>query len=343
MPTHLDERATAGRAAALVLALAWSTVGFATTDLWVVIPPAHPDFAGADAMLEAGWGIYLSCLVVVPLLALMLRPGLGRPATRQLTVVTAATVPAAALSLDATFLLFGAALALTTLVQAATLRGRRRRRRLGPDEVARPGAAVGGRLTACWAAVTVVVFVGLPWVGFMRTSGEFYPAGARNGAILLAVTVAAAWLLPAAGAAEGRAPSRPLQLSVRVLTVLGAVPWSVYALELSAHGRERVPYLTNNIDHWPAQAAFAVALVAVPTAALAGWGSVRMATWTCGLAACALGAFSMLYPDAGGSLGSTWGAVALGWGVALALTGAVRAVGRRTRQPGDSEPAVHLA
>ncbi|PFG39070.1 hypothetical protein ATJ97_1565 [Georgenia soli] len=303
------ERATFLRAVALVLALAWSTVGFATTDLWVVIPPGHPLFAADEAMLEAGWGIYLSCLVVLPLLALVLRPDLGRAVVTQLGVVAACTVPVAALSLDAALLLFGAVLAVTALPVAWPAREGRRRR---------PGDR--RRLTVGWAAATLAVFAGLPWGGFMRTSGDYYPAGSRNGAILLLATVAAAWLL---AAVSRRRPSGGPAVRDRATTAvlgvvaLGAAPWLVYLWHLCSTARHVDSYLTNGIDHWPAQAAGTLAVLALPVSAVLGRGSVRLAGATAGLTGILLGAFSLLYQDVAASLGSLWGALAIAWGCAL--------------------------
>lgn len=302
------ERATVLRAVALVLSLAWSTVGFATTDLWVVIPPGHPLFAADEAMLEAGWGIYLSCLVVLPLLALVLRPELGRAVAVQLGVVAACTAPAAALSLDARLLLLGVVLAVTGLLVAWPAREGRRRR-----------AGDRRRLTVVWAAVTLVVFAGLPWGGFMRTSGDFYPAGSRNGAILLLATVAAAWGLAAVAGRPARRPvvrKRPVPV-VLIVVALGAAPWLVYVWHLCSTARYVDSYLTNGIDHWPAQAACAVAVLALPVLAVLGPGCVRLAGSTAGLTGILLGAFSLLYRDVAASLGPGWGVLAIVWGTAL--------------------------
>jgi len=336
------DRATTSRAFALVLALAWSTLGFATTDLWVVIPPGHPLFAADEAMLEAGWGVSFTCLVVLPLLALVVRPDLGRAVVVQLGVVAACTVPVAGLALDATLLFLGAALALTAAAVAWPARAGRRRR---------PGDR--RRLTLVWAAVTVVVFAGLPWGGFMHTSGDFYPAGSRNGAILVLATVAAAWLIAATaeGAGQPEDPegaalrwSRRAAVGVRGLAgravlgvvALGTVPWLVYVWHLSWEGRHADSYLTNGIDHWPAQAACALALLALPVAAVLGRGSAQLAGTTAGLTGVMLGAFSLLYPAVAASLGLLWGVLAVVWGAAL--IGAVLLLARAPAS--EAEPSV---
>lgn len=371
--TFTAERATAARAVALVLALAWSTVGFATTDLWVVIPPPHPLFAGEHAMLEAGWGVTMTCLVVVPLLAMVLRPDLGRAVAVQVALLAACAVPAAALALDGAVVLFGAAQLLTAGVVALVARGRRgahngrrrgeRRRRERRRGVGRAGEP--RRLTAVWAALTVLVFAGLPWVGFMRTSGSFYPDGSRNGALLLAATVVAAWALawlvrrpatapsvspvaatppvPLSAATPPVPPAAPTppvrrpapdrwrrSLPLLAVTAAGAVPWLVYVWHLTAEARApgHLPYLTNGVDHWPQQAAAALALVVLPLAAVAGLGSVRLAGWTVGLSAVGLGGFSLLYPDVGASLGATWGVLAMVWGGGVVVASAVHPDGR---------------
>ncbi|WP_418607054.1 hypothetical protein [Georgenia sp. SUBG003] len=344
-------RATPLRAVALLLALAWSTLGFATTDLWVVIPPGHPLFAADEAMLEAGWGISFTCLVVLPLLVLVLRPELGRAVAVQLAVVAACTVPVAALALDPTLLLLlGAVLAATGAAVGWLARAGRRRRPGDPR-----------RLTLIWAAVTLVVFAGVPWVGFMRTSGDFYPDGSRNGAVLVLATVAAAWLVAAVVGEQrrgGQVPSSALPLprhrrghlssddpggslsdvrgrpagTVLAVVAVGAGPWSVYVWHLGHAGRYVDSYLTNGIDHWPAQAACALAVLVLPVLAAFGRGPVRLATSTAGLTGLLLGVFSLLYPDVGASLGPVWGVLSVVWGVALIGAGLLFA-GRRERMP----------
>jgi len=375
------ERATVARSAALVLALGWSTLGFATTDLWVVIPPPHPLFAGEHAMLEAGWGVTMTCLVVVPLLATVIRPDLGRAVAVQIAVLAACTVPAGLLALDVAVVLFGAAQLLTAGIVAWVSRGRRRARgerrrgdlRRGEPRRSEGPTGVPRQLLAVWSALTVLVFVGLPWGGFMRTSGSYYPDGSRNGAILLVVTVAASWALawlvrgparwlsvsmpvavptPARSQTQGPAPvpvtaPRPTpgrwRRSVPLLAVVaaGAVPWLVYIWHLTAEARTpgHVPYLTNSVDHWPQQAAAALALVVLPVAAVAGLGSVRLAGWTAGLSAVGLGGFSLLYPDVGASLGPTWGVLAVVWGAGVVAASLAHPDERPPALAGGTVPA----
>ncbi|GAA4286918.1 hypothetical protein [Georgenia daeguensis] len=405
------ERATVARSSALVLALAWSTVGFATTDLWVVLPSPHPLFAGAHAMLEAGWGVTMTCLMVVPLLAMVVRPDLARAVAVQVALLAACTAPAGLLALDVAVVLLGVAQLLTAGIVAWVYRGRRpvhgeprgEPRRDEPAGGGEPGRGEprGGRshrggprtgeprrLTAVWSVLTVIVFVGLPWGGFMRTSGSYYPDGSRNGAILLAATVAAAWVFawllrrpaavppaprwsavpapearssvmpaPAPRPATAAPADRPAATSpadpatpdrwrrgapLLALATAGAVPWLVYVWHLTAEARSpgHIPYLTNSVDHWPQQAAAALALVVLTVAAVAGLGSVRLAGWTAGLAAVGLGGFSLLYPDVGASLGPNWGALAVVWGVGVVVASAAHPDQRPPASAGGTVRAV---
>ncbi len=112
-------------------------------------------------------------------------------------------------------------------------------------------------------------------------------------------------------------------------TLLAAVPALIYAIRMatSTVDVER----TAGLDHYPIQAALAVAVVLVAavisvSSELAG---ARLATATLVVTVTWIGLESVVYPDRVGSLGTAWGWVAVGW----AITFLVLALRHREREP----------
>lgn len=118
---------------------------------------------------------------------------------------------------------------------------------------------------------------------------------------------------------RGRSPRRPVLL-VGCLAVLPAV---VLAADLVLGYWQRRPPTDDDtwwIDHWPMQAALALAIPAVAILASLmgpGW---RVSLWTAAVSAAWWGAVSLWYPTHAGSLGTIGGWAAIIWAVALLLS-----------------------
>jgi hypothetical protein len=154
--------------------------------------------------------------------------------------------------------------------------------------------------------------------------------------VLLAIAGALRRLGGAARASGRRAPSRA-GWALALVGALGALP---YAADMVAAGREGRPPVdvTNGLDHWPVQAALALALPAVAALAAArrpGW---AVPACTAALSAGWFGALSVAFPDHPASLGAAGGGAAVAWGALLALD-ALRTAVRTEDGPGDG--AVH--
>ena len=85
---------------------------------------------------------------------------------------------------------------------------------------------------------------------------------------------------------------------------------------------------TWSIDHWPMQAALALAIPTVAVLAsfrASGW---RTSLWTAAISAASWGAVSLSYPQHAGSLGDLGGWSAIVWSIALLLAAAVPVMAR---------------
>jgi hypothetical protein len=117
----------------------------------------------------------------------------------------------------------------------------------------------------------------------------------------------------------GKRTHRPTML----LALVAAIPLTFFAADMVAGAREKRPPtddITAGLDHWPMQAALALAIFAVAALAacrLSGW---RVSAWTAAAAAAWMGAFSVAYPQAAGGLGATGGWAAIGWSALLAAS-----------------------
>ncbi len=118
----------------------------------------------------------------------------------------------------------------------------------------------------------------------------------------------------------------PLDPVVAALGAVLAAPAVVYAVDMVAGYREGRPPTDDDtwgIDHWPMQAALALAVLAVVFAVAAGvrsrWTGTLVATGSVTLTAGWFGIACMVYPDHAGSVGAAWGALVTGWAVTFAL------------------------
>lgn len=128
----------------------------------------------------------------------------------------------------------------------------------------------------------------------------------------------------------------PMNRPVLLGSAVGAVPWLVYAWNMSANSREQlVPEeqaLRPQAGGWTGAAvlSFAVLLLAVLSSTRTpGW---RLPLWTTAASVLAFALMSVRYPAFPGSPGRFWGALALAWVVALLIT--AEAVSWRDRRLG---------
>lgn len=198
--------------------------------------------------LEAGWGLFFTFLVAVPLLLLGFVPRLARVARFQLVLAVVLMTVTALVTVEWWLLLFAAGVALETYVLL-------RVRRPLPHGVA----------------------------------GSQQPAGAPGSCLPLAVAL------------------------------LGFGPWVGYAVGNLAHAYDDdvVRDVTMGVDHYPVQAALALAVAVLAVVAAARPVADAWHGWTAGLVSVYLGVQSLVYPDEPGGLNRTAAALALCWGVAI--------------------------
>ena len=165
----LVARVTAGGLAAF-----WAVLWFGVIDLMVVVIQDERFYD--DYLLESGWGLFYTVLVVVPLVVLALRPG-DPVALAQLGVCAACVLLGAAWAVRLPQLLSGLALAATVALLAWLGRGRLPvRRPVDPvlavlAAVALVGAVVYGHDLARWPALLDDITNGVahaPRAGLLR-------------------------------------------------------------------------------------------------------------------------------------------------------------------------------
>jgi hypothetical protein len=141
-------------------------------------------------------------------------------------------------------------------------------------------------------------------------------------ALGLAASVAVLGLL---GGGRPFAPlGRPAPVST-LLALLALVPAAPYAWHMA--GGTRAPEYTWGLDHYPVQAAFAVALVLTALLAATSASRHERVRWlpalTAAFSAAWMGVLSTLWPHRLGSFGTTWGWAAVAWAAAFVLAVAV--------------------
>ena len=142
---------------------------------------------------------------------------------------------------------------------------------------------------------------------------------------LLAAACGAALLLHPARASFLRRGARPRPL-LALAAAVALAPALVYAERMSSAGRRGLPPLdaeTNGLAHWPALAALALVVVALPLLAAAGTAGWELAAGTAALAALAWGIACVLAPTAAAAEGAAWGWAAVAWALLTGLAGAV--------------------
>lgn len=108
------------------------------------------------------------------------------------------------------------------------------------------------------------------------------------------------------------------------LAALGAVPWFGYAIDMYQANRDQLPpnEITNDVNHWVIQGAFAVALVGFAALAALRPSLRRFNAVRAGVSAAYFGVCSLRLPDSAAALSAIGAALAIVWGVALLVVSA---------------------
>ena len=118
---------------------------------------------------------------------------------------------------------------------------------------------------------------------------------------------------------------------VAVVVLAGLLPAIAIASQATSAFRDpTIPSdVTQNLDHWPAHAAFALATLLVAALAMLRTRGAWLSASTAAVSAAWFGATSIAFPDHDGSLGTTGGWLAIAWAIALL----VAVVARRATTP----------
>lgn len=114
---------------------------------------------------------------------------------------------------------------------------------------------------------------------------------------------------------------RPRVASIRLVavTVVAAVPWLIHGFELAANGRAGLPPDEQagrpQAGGWAGAVALALLVVLLGLLAATKTTGWRVPAFSAAAAALVFGLVSILNPDAPGSGGAIWGALAIGWSV----------------------------
>ena len=142
-------------------------------------------------------------------------------------------------------------------------------------------------------------------------------------ALVVASVLALATALVAA--LRGRPPLRPWTTGVDApllaLAAISSVPWSVYAWQMAAANRQQLPDadITNSVDHYSVQAAFALAMVALTAAAALRSSGRRLHGTTVAVCAIYLGLVSYSWPGTTAGFGAWWSVLTMVWGGAVGV------------------------
>lgn len=170
--------------------------------------------------------------------------------------------------------------------------------------------------------------------------GHFVPAAIAVGLVAAVRALHGARALPPS-------PQRTLtrrDAPVAVVVLAGLLPAIAIASQATSAFRDpSIPSdITQNLDHWPAHAAFALATLLVAALAMLRTRGAWLPASTAAVSAGWFGATSIAFPEHDGSLGTTGGWLAIAWGVALLATvllrrATARAAGATAPQP-DAHP-----
>lgn len=274
--------------------------GFGLIDLDAAIPPGDPDFQ-QHWFHEGTWGILVTALIVVPLLASAVRPEMALNVMRQQVVLVGTFAVAGFLCLDPQFLLLPIGLGLSTWAWWALVRPLERSSRLHSP--------------LWWPLLLIgVAYLVIPLLVFGLAAYTPETVG-----ILVGLGVLTWWLAYDSPSSVGRARWLSGGSWVLLIVVLVAAgPWLAYARQAAADARTH-EYFGSGIDRLVAQAAFPICLLALLTAAALGWLPIRLAAWPVAVAGAGFGLLAIWYPEHQGSPGPEWGAAVLAWSATLAV------------------------
>lgn len=165
--------------------------------------------------------------------------------------------------------------------------------------------------------------------------GHLVPAAIAVGLVAAVRALHGARALPAS-------PQRALtrrDLPVAVVVLAALLPAMAVASQAVTAFRDPTVSsdVTQNLDHWPAHAAFALATVLVSALAMLRTRGSWLPATSAAISAAWFGATSIAFPDHDGSLGTTGGWLAIAWGAALL----VAVVARRATTPTTDGAAAH--
>jgi hypothetical protein len=174
-------------------------------------------------------------------------------------------------------------------------------------------------VAAVAAALGVTAVAALSW-------GQLVPAGLLAGTVAFLTDLARGSVRPTQG---WRLPAADPVLALLALVV--AAPAGAYAFTAvrAYHAREApTDYITRGLDHWPVQAALALAVLLVSGVVAAGvrgrWPGTLVSAVTVSVSVAWLGLLSIWFPDHAASLGRSWGLAAVIWSGAFGAAVALR-------------------
>jgi hypothetical protein len=274
------------------LSLLWGVPGFGLIDLETALPPGHPAFR-KHWFLEGGWGLFITALVVVPLVVVALAPSRARDVAQQLHVMAAATVAAGVLCLQPSMISLAAGFVITAWIVWLPLRGAA----VAVDD----GRRASRRR---WTVAVVAVYAGLPMLfGLQAYTGKVV-------GLLVGIFATVGWLAFAPRVAIPAAPRQARSWWLVVLSLLWFGPWLVYAVTTADAYWEGLRYV-GTVERVSAHVAFALTLAVIPLLAAIGWLPIRLPVSTVCIAGGGCGAFALLYPTHLLSPGSEWGVTAV--------------------------------
>jgi hypothetical protein len=290
----------AGQAVLVLFSLFWAFFpGFGLIDLITAEPPGDPEFR-KHWFREGSWGTLVTSLIIAPLLATALRPGLASNAARHQMVLAGCFVMAAALCLDGQFLLLPIGLALSTGTWWALMR---------------PASQSAWQVRPLWWPLLLIGagYLVLPGLAFGADAFTPHTVGTLAGVVALA-----GWLAHASPTSRGHLMSPGRRWILLLPVVVAALPWLGYSLEAASAARGD-DYTGSGIDRLVAQAAFPTCVLVPPAVASFGWLPVRLAVWPAAVAGAGFGLLGVGYPEHLSSPGAGWGVAAAVWSTCLVI------------------------
>jgi hypothetical protein len=130
----------------------------------------------------------------------------------------------------------------------------------------------------------------------------------------------------------------PLDPFLAVLTIPLSAPATIFAVDMIAGyrtGRAPTGDDTMGLDHWPTQAALALAVAAVAVTVAAGvrgrWAGTSVSAACVAVTAGWFGVVSAAYPRHAGSIGEGWGVALVVWAIVFVVATGWRLAAHRPR------------